>query len=375
MVKKYNNADDRSTEERLADLEDRANERAERKRAGLESARTRGEEIREDRETRNSYGNRTFDDKMDYHKRMSKDEVKKRTYEEGIKTEAWESEQRRKFNEEMSSGESVSRKAHKQEKRAESARRKAQIAEAERVRISAERDLSREKKEAYCEKHPMMCRLKYGKQDKDEEISIKGSEMPSFDRFKESSEKSKSNESMVTVNINQGSGSYKVEKPEKEEKPHYNYLAPLDEEEPKKKTKKTFCEKHPKLCRTGKKVAVAGAVAGAGTALVATDLALNDGQGTAAALEGVGSTRRKTTAFKKSTARSTARKPSTPSKKPVNGTKKATVKKSTNRCKCPKATAKKSTVKTTAKKPASKSKGKKKGGKGMWEYGSGGLFD
>lgn len=270
-----------------------------------------------------------------------------------------------------------SRQVRKKAKKTERANADAKYAEAKKERIIAERDLTQEKKKAYCEKHPLMCRIRYGKQkDENEEIVL-----PDFNPHEGMEEKgSGSKESMVTVNINQGGANnrsgYSVE-----EKPRTDYTPKYVEEpsasESTEKKKKTFCEKHPKICRTGKKAAVVGIGAG----VVATDVALTGG----ALTESMVSDALAKKGHKKTSGTRSAKKPSAP-RKPASTSKSNTAKKKTTtpKCDCSKASSKKGTTnsrqttakkKSTAPKKPSQPKKKNKGKGGMWEYGSAGLFD
>ncbi|MBQ1293216.1 MAG: hypothetical protein IIY21_04215 [Clostridiales bacterium] len=271
-----------------------------------------------------------------------------------------------------------SRQVRKKAKKTERANADAKYAEAKKERIIAERDLSQEKKKAYCEKHPLMCRIRYGKQkDENEEIVL-----PDFNPHKGMEEKgSGSKESMVTVNINQGGANsrsdYSVEeKPRKDYAPKYAD-EPSASEPTAEKKKKTFCEKHPKICRTGKKVAAVEI----GAAVVATDVALTGGALTESM---VSDALAKKMGRKKTAGTRSAKKPSAP-RKPASTSKSNTAKKKATppKCDCSKASSKKGTTnsqttakkKTTTPKKPSQPKKKNKGKGGMWEYGSAGLFD
>ena len=217
--------------------------------------------------------------KREYREMFDKKKLKENKEQSEVRKEIWESEQKRKYDEFMAE-EYPDKKSEKPSK-TETARRTKEYAEAKKESIEATRELSRTKKKAFCEDHPYLCRIRYGKKTRDsilekeddEEIDMRMFQgMPSED-FREPKR-----ESGAMVNIYQGGYPAPIQTSEREsprrDYPRYdeNPVEPKKGTKEKKREKKekkkkekipkeSFCEKHPKICSAGKKTAVATGVA------------------------------------------------------------------------------------------------------------------
>lgn len=251
-VKKIENNDDISSEERLRNLKANAERNRELREQAKANRDIESDDEEDDRSTQKDLEKsleRAHKDR-EYRERFDKKNLKFRKKQDKVRKEVWESEQDRKYKQFMAETEEPSEKRTDQTytTKTENARRSKEYAEAKKESIEASRELSHTKKKAFCEDHPHLCRIRYGKKTRnkllEKEEDDDGLDMRMFQGSPSNDFGEQKKESAVTVNINQGGYPATVQTPQREP-PTRDYPVYDSPSEPKRGTREKKEKKNP----------------------------------------------------------------------------------------------------------------------------------